>query len=285
MLETPNGVWTMATVPDPESHQRQRKIVSHAFSERALREQEYILQRYSDLLISRLRDQNEEIDLCKWIHFASFDMMGELSFGESFHCLENAENHEWVSTVFKGVKVATIITALHHFPPVFMIFKWCTPTFIHEMAQRSFMFTRRAIDKRIASKSERPDFLKYMLENNYPGGMSRDEIDSTSAFLVLAGSDTTALTLSTAMYLMTKNPEVMEKLQEEVRAEFGCESREITVSSTSQLPYMHAVLQEAMRIHTPGSVSVPREVNRPDVKICGMPVPQGVSYCLQFNMS
>lgn len=99
MLETPNGVWTMATVPDPENHQRQRKIVSHAFSERALKEQEYIIQRYSDLLISRLHDQNEDLDLCKWIHFASFDVMGELSFGESFHCLENAENHEWVSTV------------------------------------------------------------------------------------------------------------------------------------------------------------------------------------------
>ena len=48
-IESPNGVYTMATVPDLESHQRQRKIVSHAFSERALKEQEYIIQRYATL--------------------------------------------------------------------------------------------------------------------------------------------------------------------------------------------------------------------------------------------
>lgn len=119
-----------------------------------------------------------------------------------------------------------------------------------------------------------------MLENNYPGGMSRDEIDSTSAFLVLAGSDTTALTLSTAMYLVMKTPKVMEKLQKEVKEEFGDKSNEITIASASKLQYMHAVLQESMRIHTPGSVSVPREVNRPDVQICGMSVPQGVSHAL-----
>lgn len=52
MLETPNGVWTMATVPDPEGHQRQRKIVSHAFSERALREQEYLFQKYVALILA-----------------------------------------------------------------------------------------------------------------------------------------------------------------------------------------------------------------------------------------
>lgn len=102
MLETPSGVWTMATAPDPENHQRQRKIVSHAFSDRALREQEYIIQRYSDLLISRLRDQDGEIDLCRWFHFMSFDMMGELNFGESFNCLRNAENHEWVGKISSG---------------------------------------------------------------------------------------------------------------------------------------------------------------------------------------
>jgi len=191
--------------------------------------------------------------------------------------IENTDSEIQVATVFKGVKIATMITALHHVPPMFTVFKACTPTFVHEMAQRSFTYTRRAIDKRIESRSERPDFLKYMLENNYPGGMSRDEIDSTSAFLVLAGSDTTALTLSTAVYLSMKNPEVMNRLQKEVRSEFSDKRKKVTVASASQLQYMHAVLQESMRIHTPGSVSVPREVNRPDVEVCGLHIPQGVS--------
>ena len=38
VLETPNGVPPMGTIPDPETHGRQRKIIGHAFSDRALRE-------------------------------------------------------------------------------------------------------------------------------------------------------------------------------------------------------------------------------------------------------
>ena len=34
MLETPSGVPSMGTIPDAETHGRQRKIVSHAFSDR-----------------------------------------------------------------------------------------------------------------------------------------------------------------------------------------------------------------------------------------------------------
>ena len=232
---------------------------------------------FSDKLVNCLRTQSEEIDLCEWVNFASFDIMGELSFGESFNCLETGVNHAWVATVSKGVKIAIILTALQYFPPLFTVFKSCTPGFIHEMAQKSFTYTRKAVDRRIESKSERPDFLKYMLENNHPGGMTRDEIDSTSTFLVLAGSDTTALTVSTAIYLSLKNPRVMEKLQQEVHDAFGDKSKKIDIASAAKLPYMHAVLQEGMRIHAPGSVSVPREVNRPDVDVCGFRIPQGVS--------
>ena len=103
VLETPNGVPSIGTIPDPETHGRQRKILSHAFSDRALREQEYILQKYSDLLITRLQDQVRqgkgvsEVNICDWYNFTTFDVLGDLCFAESFHCLEKGDNHPWVS--------------------------------------------------------------------------------------------------------------------------------------------------------------------------------------------
>lgn len=109
VLQTPNGVPSMVTIPDPETHGRQRKIIAHAFSERALREQEYILQRYSDLLISRLHDQTkqgkgaQDVNMCDWYNFTTFDVVGDLCFGDSFHCLEKGDNHPWVSVLFKDV--------------------------------------------------------------------------------------------------------------------------------------------------------------------------------------
>ena len=276
MLETPSGVPSINTTPDPEHHHRQRKIVSHAFSPRALQEQEYILQKYTDLLITRLRDQGEEADICEWYNLLTFDIIGDLCFGESFHGLETAENHPWVAAIFKSVKFAQILTISHHFPPLNKVVKWAIPFALAEKAQKNFIFTRQKIDQRIASKSERPDFMKYILENNYPGGMTREEINSTTTLLVLAGSETSAQTLTGATYFALTNPPVMESLKKEVRRAFDGDRSKVTVSTVSELPYMHAVIQETLRMHPTEAVAVPRHVDRP-IEVCGFQVPSGVS--------
>ncbi|KAM0801503.1 toxin biosynthesis cytochrome P450 monooxygenase [Usnea florida] len=279
VLETPNGIPTMGTIPDAENHGRQRKIISHAFSDRALLSQEYILQKYSDLLIERLRDQpnlqDGSLDICSWYNFTTFDITGDLCFGESFHSLETAENHPWVAATFKGVKAAQLLTVFHHFPPMSTIVKWCIPQWVHDEAQKSFTFTRERVDKRIASKSDRPDFMKYILENNYSGGLSKEQIDSTTTLLVLAGSETSATTLTSATYFALKNPPVMRRLVQEVKQAFKKQG-DITIAAVSDLPYLHAVIQEALRMHPTGPISVPRQVDRPDVDVCGMAVPQGI---------
>lgn len=231
------------------------------------------------MLIDRLRVQpnleDGTLDITSWYNFTTFDVLGDLCFGESFHCLETAENHPWVAAVFKGVKLGQLFTVFHHFPPMNTIVKLCIPPSILEEAQKSFTFTRERVDKRIASKSDRPDFMKYILENNYPGGMSREEIDSTTTLLVLAGSETSATTLTSATYFALKNPPVMQKLVREIRDAFKSHA-EITIAAVSNLHYVHAVIQETLRMHPTGPVSVPRHVDRPDVVVCGMAVPQGV---------
>ena len=151
------------------------------------------------------------------------------------------------------------------------------PPQIKEIAMRNHTWTREKIDKRIESKSSRPDFMKHILENNSAGGMTRDDIDSNATLLVLAGSETSATTLTGATYFCLKHPQKWERLVKEIRDAFGTDSKTITVSSVSSLPYLDAVFQETLRMHPTGPISVPREIDRPGVEICGIPVPQGVS--------
>lgn len=125
-------------------------------------------------------------------------------------------------------------------------------------------------------KTDRPDFMTYILQNNDEKGMTRGEIDSTGALLILAGSDTSATTCTSSTWFALKNPSVMERLQTEIRSSFDSIDN-ITIASTAGLPYLHAVIQEALRLHPPGPLSVPREVDRPDVTVCGHLIPVGVS--------
>ena len=96
-LVNPNGTSPIGTT-DTQSHDRQRQILNYAFSDRALKEQEYILQNYSNFFIRRLHEQAKpgtEIDICNWFNFLTFDIIGDLLFAESFNSLIHADHHPW----------------------------------------------------------------------------------------------------------------------------------------------------------------------------------------------
>lgn len=281
-ISWPNGVHPLPLIVNTEDHTRQRRILNHAFSDRALREQEYLLHNHSDTLIRCLTDQirqpngSPDIDICSWYYFTTFDTIGDLCFSEDFHSLERAENHPWLAAVFKGVKMGKTLTAFDHFPPLGTVIRWCVTHVAQDSLRRDFDWTCRKIDHRIAQKSARPDFLKYVLENNDKEGMTRDEIDSTVTLLLFTGSGDTLVAAMTALtYFTLKTPKVMDRLQKEIRGAFGDSSENITVAAVSKLQYLDAVLREAMRMHAPVPASNPRVVDRPGVQVCGIPIPQG----------
>lgn len=106
--------------------------------------------------------------------------------------------------------------------------------------------------------------------------MTRDELDSNGAFLILAGSETSATTCSSSTFFFLKNPAVYEKLKKEIRDAFKS-ANDITVQAAAKLPYLHAVIWEALRLHPTGPTSVPRMVDRPGVVVDGHEIPVGVS--------
>jgi cytochrome P450 len=86
---------TNATVED---HTRMRRMVSHAFSDRAMRDVEPIVQQYVGLLVERLGercDKGEDVDAVAWMNFTTFDLMGDLAFSDDFECLKKGVYNPW----------------------------------------------------------------------------------------------------------------------------------------------------------------------------------------------
>ena len=114
-----NGVHSILSANDAD-HNRYRRLLSHAFSERALIEQEHLIISYINLLINRLRDCASQedtaiVDLVKWFNFTTFDIIGDLSLGDSFNCLQKSRLHGWVSILFAQFKAATLIICFRFF--------------------------------------------------------------------------------------------------------------------------------------------------------------------------
>lgn len=85
-------------IQDPVQHAKIRKIFLPAFSDRALTQQAPLFNKYTDQLVKLLQDtsqQGKEVDLVRVYNFTTFDVMGDLSFGESLHMLDDAEYSPW----------------------------------------------------------------------------------------------------------------------------------------------------------------------------------------------
>jgi cytochrome P450 len=67
--------------------------------------------------------------------------------------------------------------------------------------------------------------------------------------LLLAGHETTANTLTWTHFELGRNPDVLARLEAEVRA--VCGDRTITSDDLPALPWTAAVVDEAMRLHPP----------------------------------
>jgi len=83
---------------------------------------------------------------------------------------------------------------------------------------------------------------------NVPEFDQQQAVDEIKQYL-WAGTETTALTLAWAMYLVSKHPEAADRIRKEGEQTYG--DREPTAADYSALAYTRAVIQETMRLYPP----------------------------------
>ncbi|KAH7303652.1 cytochrome P450 [Stachybotrys elegans] len=263
-----------------EEHRRMRRLLSHAFSEKALRNQENIMKHYVGLLIEKLTTKAREgtiIDMVQWYNFTTFDLIGDLSFGEPFGCLEAGGYHPWVKMIFESVKIAAARQIIHRLN-LNSLMSLLSPPSLKRSAKEHHQLSQNTAFKRLDSNNtEREDFTSYILRHNATEkGMTRSEIVENSAVLIVAGSETTATLLSGATYYLLTYPKVYKKVVQEIRSAFQSED-EITMSRLNQLPYMLAVLTESFRMYPPVPTNLPRISPAGGAFIDGYWIPEGTS--------
>jgi cytochrome P450 len=266
---------------DNVAHARQRKLVSHAFSDKALKEQESFLKGYVELLIAKLKDigaKGAEADLVKWYNFTTFDIMADLTFGEPLKLLQEAKYTPWVSSVFSHASITIPIQVIRSWG-LSKLFQMCVSTKTMEQRKIHMSHSSDRVDARLARKTDRPDIWTYVLrhsedEENRGKGLLPTEMYSNAALFMLAGTETTATELSGLTYFLLKNPAKLERLQNEIRTAFSS-LKDMHMTELAQLPYLNACLEEGLRIYPPVSGGLPRTTPGDGAKIAGRWVPGG----------
>ena len=103
---------------DHEEHQRYRRTLAPGFSDFSMRKQEPLITKYVDLLLERLAEGCNNgmtaLNMEAWYNWTTFDVIGNLVFGQSFGCLERRDYHPWIAFILEGTRLVAVIKALSY---------------------------------------------------------------------------------------------------------------------------------------------------------------------------
>jgi len=119
--------------------------------------------------------------------------------------------------------------------------------------------TKRLADRAIAERARRgprvpPDLLDLLRAGQDPETgrrMNPSELRDNLLTFIVAGHETTALTLSWALWLTASDPAVQDRAGAEATAALG--HRAATVADLPALPYIAQIVQEALRLYPPAA--------------------------------
>ncbi|XP_033107045.1 cytochrome P450 3A24-like [Anneissia japonica] len=257
-----------------------RNILTPTFSAGKLKKMVPLLNGACRALIKKLCTASEDkatINVKMLYNALMLDVVAATNFGLDVNSQENPDNafFKYIEIMLRqGKKWLMIILTIS--PRLYKVFEYLGFRIMDQTAIDFFMdVTEKVIEARKADPNDkRVDFIRLMIDAhemepekdedglvtqfNETGSdrtskkvpMTSEEVMSQSITFIIAGYDTSSTLLSTVCYLLALNPEIQDKLIEEVDAiTEGTENLEYDI--ISKMVYLDQIIQEALRMYPP----------------------------------
>lgn len=122
-----------------------------------------------------------------------------------------------------------------------------------------------------------PTLFTRLFKGQEDENLTQKEILDEAQVYIVAGSDTTAVTLTYLVWRVCQNPKIQKKLVRELQKL----PDDYHDHDLLQIPYLTQVIDETFRIHSPVPSGLPRVVPRGGATMCGQYIPAGSIVCTQ----
>ncbi|XP_072951987.1 cytochrome P450 81Q32-like [Typha angustifolia] len=145
---------------------------------------------------------------------------------------------------------------------------------INEFSQRLIDEQKRE-NKNSQGERKKKTMIDHLLalQETDPDTYSDQAIKSICMSLLVAGTETTSNAVEWAMSLLLNNPHILTKVATEIETCVGDE-RLIDESDFSNLPYLHCILKETLRLYPGAPLLLPHE-SRDDLVLNNYNIPHG----------
>jgi cytochrome P450 len=225
-----------------EHHKSQRKLIAPSLAANDVAGYALPMFERAQLFVQRFRD-GEVVDIHSEMMHLTLDVLAHTLFGQEFEEVELVDR-----------EMAVVMRA---FRPWSGLFRLATPEWLPLPSRFRLRRARErlhgVVDRLIAKKRLAPggtDLLSRLISVNEGGSrLTNDDLRDQVLTLLLAGHETTALSLTFTLYLLSQNPGARERVEAELDGALGSGSPD--ASTFSSLHYTHAVFQESLRLFPP----------------------------------
>ncbi|KAL2419950.1 Cytochrome P450 monooxygenase AKT7 [Exophiala dermatitidis] len=265
-------------------HERKRRIVAHGFSDAALRSYEprimECISQFKDVLLESKKPGKEWTTPQNMSDLAgnfAFDVMTSLIYGMSYN-LQTSEEHRYIVPTIAGLNVRTGVLSQD---PQLAWGKLDRPFFKEAMICRKLFlrFVYKLMKDRMAAEDITGDAFSILLKAKDPitgSKLDMPQLSAESVNLIVAGSDTTATSISVTMFYLSRYPDCYARAAEEIRSVFKDASEVKLGPKLNSCEYMKACITEALRMSPPVGSALWREVIGGGHNIDGEFLPSGV---------
>ncbi|KAI8321365.1 cytochrome P450 [Martensiomyces pterosporus] len=238
-----------------------------------------IKKKWDEAIQSSATGTSATVDYGRHLYLASFEVISTLSCGQRSYLLEKGETdllrwHEGY-IMFGLARFATSFAS--RFPLGLLV----KP--LSQAAQKLGVFIGAAAERRRellrTDRIEKPnDILQAQIDAVDPltkTKLSESEIIAENIDIMLAGTDTTSLTMTWTLHYMMLYPDVYKRAVHEVRGAFPHGHLIEYAEGKEKLPYLEACIYEALRTRGATAVALLRDVPKGGATFQGHFIPEG----------
>lgn len=242
---------TLHTTRDPVAHAQQRRTWERGLSSAGIRNYRDFIAQTTQSLVKRIEaSQGQVFDAAQWFKFFSFEVMGWMAFGQAFDLLATGKSTYFMNLLDES---ATILGTVAHLPWLFLLMKM-TP-----VLNAPLLTFRKWLHDQLEVQMEKPadsvcSLFSSILEH-FPCSAEltvkqRRLLEGDMFLIIVAGSETVAVTLQNLLYELSINPDAQRKLQQEIDADVAGVD-ECDPARLARLGYLQACIDETLRLWPP----------------------------------
>ncbi|KAI8300733.1 hypothetical protein K4K59_001390 [Colletotrichum sp. SAR11_240] len=267
---------------DRAVHGLMRRKVASMYSMSTIKSYEPYVDSCVALLLKRFdefAESGETFDLQQWMQCYAFDVIGEITFGRRVGFLESGGQD--VDGIMRGLENANAFSTLSGVNAVLLpilLLLYGNPVRGIASFARKLQSESDEIDMKEKHGGETFLAKVQRLRKEDPEEYEKFRIRTiTLTGNVAAGSDTTSISLTSALYHLLTTNGVAERMYEELDSQGFCSSLDehITFDQAQQLPYLQMVIKEALRLHPAVGLPMWREVVGSGLDVDGTHFPPG----------